>query len=255
MPIPANYPPFLRDRIRKRQGIGVGRNYRPWKGLREGPRAGTAGQPVGIKTGRRHDLITAAHRAYFFLRERLSDVTDIRERFPILSIAQTQELCAAANVAHPASGLTPEPLVIDFLFTRVVDGRQIYEARDLLTSDQEILRVKQAWCERRGVPWSAVDTSGLTTEVLDSLIFVRGWFRHRHQPDAKAVSRLVAAFERIHDRHLTLQEILEALSAKTKQKQEIVHNQFLYAAWADLIPVDLQHRVKLDAPVVLRGRN
>jgi hypothetical protein len=155
--------------------------------------------PLGIKTGRRHDLRSTVQRTYFFLQERRHSVEDVRERFPILNIEEALGLCAAHGVEHPYVGNTPEPILFDFVVTRRVDGKETFEARDLLHGDREqaLLPVKQAWCDRRNMNWSAVDTAGLTQTVLDSLIFIRGWYRHRYVADPATVDAFVKAFARV----------------------------------------------------------
>lgn len=225
----------------------------PWYGLREGPRAGTTGTPLGIKTGRMHDLPTKAHRTYFFLREREPGVVDIRERFPILSIRETLELCAEMGVRHPRSNVrgTPEPFVIDFLVTKASGGKALFEARDLLRADDRTLRVKQAWCARHGVPWMAVNAERLTDDLLDSLVFCRGWFRHLYEPNDSDINRFVNKFRRTHKRTLTLGQILHRLAMEPLKSAALINNEFRYAVWSGALKVDLTIPLGLQRPVML----
>lgn len=255
------YPKYLHARLKKKRGLGIGKTYKPWHGLREGKRKGTTGLPFGIKTGRMHDLQSHVHRAYFFLLERQADVLDIRERFPILHIPETLELCAKHGVDHPYSGDAPEPLLLDFLVTREIDGQPVVQARCLVAGrgkraevERSQLVVKHAWCAARGIDWKRVETDGLTTTFLDSLIFVRGWFRHRYKPDEASVSAFVRAFKRLHRRELSLAEILELCAAKIGQDYERCANHFRYAAWTKQIPIDLRFPLIMNEPVVLRDK-
>lgn len=256
---PSEYPEYLRARIRAGQGIGTGRQYRRWGTLRSSSRKGTTGLRVGILTGRIHELPSEAHRAYFLLRERVLGMRDIREHFPVLNISDTLKICADFGIEHVYSGHFPEPFCIDFLFTREVDGRVTYEARDLLPRGQsktasrkrDELRVKHAWCKSKGIDWKGVDTSGLTRTVLDSLMFLRGWYRHRFEPDNSSIDAFVRVFLRLYRKHLTLAELLDATSVKLGQRIEQVQNQFRYAGWTNRIPVDVKHVIRLDAPVVM----
>ncbi len=252
-PVPSNYAPYLRQKVKQGRGIGVRQSYKPWYTIREGPMAGTLGMPQGIRTGRRHDLRTQHQRAYFFNQERRREFSDFLELFPILTIAETLELCGSAGIEHPYKGPTPEPFVIDCVIAQIVDGVERYEARDFLTADPAHLQVKQAWCQRRGIPWCAIDPAPLTREVLNSLIYVRGWFRHKFNPANSDAEMVAAVFHSVYKPHLTLKEIEEIVASRTRQDGQLVHNKLLYAMWANLIPIDIRHPITLNMPVVLLG--
>ena len=117
----------------------------------------------------------------------------------------------------------------------------------------EKFRVQYEWCNQVGIHWAPVDSSRLTQELLDSIIFVRQWTKGGYEPDLEAAERFADLFRRQHMPHLTLSEAIEKCSSKNAESFDRCLDHFRYAAWSKVLKVDLTKAVILNQPVVLVG--
>ena len=256
---PLIYPPHLRARIKRRRGVGFGSHYVPWLKVREVPSKGTSAIIRGVSTGRPHHLLSELEATYFFLIERRSSTVDIREQWPILDLSRTLELCEQFGVRHAARNGYPEPFTIDLLITEQVDGILRYRAASVKSpedaSDPHVrlrLAVEHAWCQERGIPWTLVDTTRFNKTMLETLRFIRAWFRHRYVQDPSLEDRFVDQFSTAYAPNRPLSELLERLSKLLRQPMTVMQDAFRYCAWSNRIQPSLMHPLALDAPVVLR---
>lgn len=259
-PDPFLYPPYLRTRIKRRRGIGVGPRYVPWLKVRDVPSRGTSVISHGILSGRAHHLLSELEATYFYLLERRSSTVEIREQWPILDIDRTLELCAKFGVRQGVRNGYPEPFTVDFLITERVDGKLRYRAASIKSPEdaqdpgiRRRLAVEHAWCEERGIPWALVNTQRFNKTMLENLRFLRGWFRHRYVPDPSLVDRFASHFESLYAPNRPLCEILTVLSKALRQPTPTVEDAFRYCAWSGRIQPSLAHPLSLDAPVVLES--
>lgn len=258
-PNPLLYPPHLRARIRRLRGVGWGSLYVPWLKVRDVPSKGTSAIIRGVSTGRPHHLLSELEAIYFFLIERRAATVDIREQWPILDIDRTLELCKRFGVRHTTRNGYPEPFTIDLLITERVGGEFRYRAASVKSpedaSDPLVrlrLAVEHAWCQDRGIPWTLVDTTRFNKTMLETLRFIRAWFRHMYVSESSMEDRLVDQFTAVYAPDRSLGEMLGKLSKLLRQPMTVIEDAFRYCAWSNRIQLSLMHSLALDAPVVLQ---
>ncbi|MGF6605798.1 hypothetical protein OKW45_000698 [Paraburkholderia sp. WSM4175] len=259
---PALYPPYLRPRIRRGLGVGSLAAYNAWRNINNSGVKGTASCVKGIRVGRRYEILDERARTYFFLLERIQEITDIREAWPILDINGTLQLCSKFRVNHPQHDIFPEPICVDFLISeRGPEGlkfRAVALVRNparMTVRDQRLKQVAQQWCNDRGIDWSLVETSALDRTVLDSLRFIRGWYRHRLVPDPEIALKFARLFMDHYQNNLVLGELVELVRKSLRIRPDTALDLFRYCAWCRLIPVALTGRIAKNCPVILRAVN
>jgi len=89
--------------------------------------------------------------------------------------------------------------------------------------------------------------------MLETLRFVRGWFRHQYAPDPALEDRFVAQFTAHHAPNRLLSEVLVRVSRSLRQTMATVEDAFRYCAWSGRIQLSLAHGLAMDAPVVLKA--
>lgn len=256
---PNLYHPFLRSRIRRRRGVGFGKEYVPWLKIRDVPSRGTSSVVSGIHIRRPYHLLSELEAIYFFLIERRSSIIDIQEQWPILDVDQTLTLCALSGVQHRYRGQYPEPFTIDFLITEEIEGQIKCRAASIKTHADAVdpkirqrLAIEFAWCRERGVPWTLVDTSKFDRTLLANLRFLRAWFTNRYKPCSEGTELFAQYFERYYRTNVPLNELIQQAAHGLQLSESLAVNTFLYSAWSDRITVSLQYPLSLALPLILR---
>ncbi|WP_080428285.1 TnsA endonuclease N-terminal domain-containing protein [Burkholderia ubonensis] len=258
---PAVYPPYLRPRVRRGLGIGVGASYRPWRQIRRSGIRGTASYVRGVKIDRVYQLLSEKETTYFYLKERQPEVVDIREHWPILDLDRTLQLSQACGINHPMHDGMPEPFALDFLITEQSETGINYRAcclspmSDSPTKRSEgLLQVQSRWCQENGIAWYWVDISQFDRVILHNLRYIRSWFRHQYCIDEAAADAYAAIFLAAYQRNIPLHMLLAITAQHMHQSETDALDTFLYCAWSGRIPITLTHRLAINAPVVL-GRD
>lgn len=238
-PDPLLYPPYLRTRVKRGNGIGEGSHYRPWLATRDVPSQGTSFSGHGILTGRAHHGLSTLEATYYFLIERRAGVLDIREQWPILDIDRTLEICSELGVHHSFRQGYPEPFTIDFLVTEQVANGRSYRAASVKTAEDAAdpavrmrLAVEERWCRERGIPWTLVDTSRFTSTLLETLRFMRAWFRHHYVPTTDGEAMFMDAFRSSYIRNQLLSDFVARLTKSLRLPQPRVLDTFRYCVWS-----------------------
>lgn len=257
---PNLYPPYLRSRIQRGLGVGSGTAYRPWRDIQNAGTRGTAGCVHGIRIDRRYEILDQRARTYFFLLERVSTIADIRERWPILDIDSTLRLSYKFGVNHPKHDIFPEPITVDFLITEMGPEGPEYRVAALAENthrlsvrNQRLKQVAQQWCNDHEIGWTLVDTSRLDRTVYDSLLFIRGWYRHRFVPDSVIAERFAKFFMSHYRSNLVLNELVEMARKNMRLRPDAALDVFRYCAWCRLIPISLTGHIAKNCPVILQA--
>lgn len=98
--------------IRRGDGQGEGRNFRPFFHVRDVPSRGRSHILVGLRTGRTHHYLSDIEYNYHLLAEFASEVIDIREQFALLPWGETQSIASALRIRHPVYPCTHTPIVM-----------------------------------------------------------------------------------------------------------------------------------------------
>lgn len=162
-------------------GQGVGENYQPWLQVHDVPSRGRSTRLNGRKVERMHLTFSDIERHTLLAVQRLDDVTDIREQFPLWPIVETQEIAAELNIQHPAhpTGRMPILMTSDLLLT-VRKGRQelleviaCKHSQDLgRRRTLEKLEIERVYWERRGAQWTIVTELDLSNGFVSNLEWI-----------------------------------------------------------------------------------
>jgi hypothetical protein len=259
------YPTFWQARLRQGRGIGVGLLYRPWLKVRDLGSRGTSHVVLGIKSGRRHHLLSDYELLYFYLVERRKRTCQILEQWPILDLENTMRLSSELSVRHPYARGVPEPVTVDFLVTEHSENGSSVRAVAVKSPDDSLkpnvlrqLAVQERWCATHGLFWALADMSGVrdVRTTLESLKFLRWWFRFgASQPSEAESERFIETFLAGYRRDETLGDAIMRTGKAVNVRREVAIQTFRHAGWHADIPVDLQSPIRLDMPVVLLNDN
>ena len=164
--------------IKQGRGQGIGMDYVPWLKIQDVPSTGRASRIRGIKTDRIHHLLSDLETGYFYLLEYSDNVLDIRERFPLLPLEQTQDIAEELGIKHPADFQTKDDIIMttDFLITLDYKGKPANIARTVLLSGEldkkrtlEKLEIERIYWEKNGVDWGIVTDKEINNNFLQNL--------------------------------------------------------------------------------------
>ncbi|RYE44019.1 MAG: hypothetical protein EOP24_26015 [Hyphomicrobiales bacterium] len=254
------YPIYLHSWLGQGRGIGRGSKYLPWLTVRDVPSMGNSSHIWGVRTGRKHHLLSKPESIYFRLLERRKSVVAIQECWPILDIASTYKLCERFGTRHPQRRGFPDPVTIDFLIKVVdPDGKLSVRARAIKTSADskredvlQALSVQHAWCESVGLPWELVDATSFSDSMLESLKFIRLWFQHgKRKPEEADAKQFAHAFLHRYARNVVLDELIANVMRPMRMTRDQAIQHFRYTAWTGAVPVDVQFPIAMNSPLVL----
>lgn len=172
--------------IKQGRGKGNGPDYLPWLRCWDVKSKGRKHRLPGILHDRILHLMSDLERNAVLHFERMPQVIDIREQFP-LDREITRSIAKAMGVPHPADPGTKEHIVmttdllIDF---RARDGRivtrafSVKQAKDLL--DQRVQskqEIERRYWERFGYRWKPLlDVTLRRTSYFNAILWARDWF-------------------------------------------------------------------------------
>lgn len=149
--------------LKNKYGVGEGESYKPWLRVQDVKSHGVRSQIFGLKTGRVHHTLSSIETDFFYLAEYSDSVIDIREQFPLFPINLSIKIARTLGVAHPEHPETKVPIIIttDFLLTRLIDGKIVYEALSVKPENKsneervlEKLEIERVWWELLGIKFS-----------------------------------------------------------------------------------------------------
>ena len=180
------------------RGRGRGPTYIPWVGILDFYSEGRTREPYSHKFLRTHQLLSDGEWWTFLLLEWAADVIDVREQYP-LDRDITLEVAHGLRIPHQYYPGTHVPLVmtIDFLVTRIRDGKEYLEAFNVKTAADleaprviEELEVARATCEGMDIDHHLIVTERLPKQKLRNLEWIRD-----AQLDADATEPFPGFFE------------------------------------------------------------
>lgn len=149
-----------RKRLKEGRGQGTGSSYLPWLTIHDFPSRGTVSRVPGRKTGRIHHLMSRLELEYFYCLDWDSEVTDVREQFP-LDLNETVNIAAECRIRHPWDSRSRFPVVMttDFVINKkdTVFARSVKPSAELSKPRvREKLEIERRYWNDRGVEWKLV---------------------------------------------------------------------------------------------------
>ncbi|MBS0344701.1 MAG: TnsA endonuclease N-terminal domain-containing protein [Proteobacteria bacterium] len=171
----------IEDLHRQRRGQGEGPNYQPWRKVGDFYSDGVTNPIPSLRFEREIHLFSTAEQDLFMLLERASNVTQLREQFP-LSRDLTREVAHSLKIAYPCYPRTniPQVMTIDFLldfgevqdkFTEGWSSKPAEQGNwQRVLELEEIMRVS---LERLGATHRLIISNLVPASVVKNLSWVR----------------------------------------------------------------------------------
>lgn len=179
--------------LKNKYGVGEGELYKPWYRVQDVMSRGVRSQIAGLKTNRIHHTLSSIETEFFYLVEYSDSVIDIREQFPLLPINLSIKIAKSLDIEHPAHPKTKTPIIVttDFLITRMIEGKIIYEAVSVKPekkSDEirvlEKIELERVWWDLLGVKFSYFVGNELTLVQSNNI----NWATHPLRSDRELFS-------------------------------------------------------------------
>lgn len=184
----------IERRIKEGRGFGERDKYLPWITIRDLSSLGRCSEISGWKTNSRvHQLLSDLETRYFYILEFSSQVTDIREQFPLLdedkSISEILQIAKSIGIEYPYIPKigTKNVQTTDFLITLNINGKTELKARTIKYSKDlsnkrviEKFEIERIFWANRGVDWKIVterdmdSTFSFNVEFIHNAYFLRG---------------------------------------------------------------------------------
>jgi TnsA endonuclease N terminal len=184
------------------RGKGRGPTYLPWIRVMDMYSDGRSREFYSHKFGREHQLLSDGEWGTYLMLEWAHDVVDVREQFP-LPRDITQEIAHDLGIRHQYYPKTHVPFVmtLDFLVTRVRDGKEVLQALNIKTADEledadvvGHLEIARATCHGMGIDHHLVASEMLSKTVVTNL----GWIR-----DAQLDKDAIEPFPGFYEDHMS----------------------------------------------------
>lgn len=174
----------IEKRIMEGRGTGRLNEYKPWLTIQDVPSEGRASRIKGIKTGRKHELLSDMERDYFYILDFLDTVKDIREQFPLLPLEETELIAKELGYEHPKDPKTGEVIVMttDFLVTIAQNNKNLEIARTIKQRDDlfdrrivEKFEIERVFWERKGIDWSIVTEEEINDDLVKNISMIHNY--------------------------------------------------------------------------------
>lgn len=214
-------PESIEKRIAEGRGQGEGANYRPWLDVQDFASRGVIHRPLGLKTGRVHQLFSDLELKIFLIYELLISITDIREQFPLLPLEETLEIARMLGIKHPRDPVTGYPIVMttDFLLKLKLRREIVFHARTAkYKKDLDDPRLSEKfqiehfyWFKRREIDWGCVTDEDVPPILAENAALIHPFhlLSDLHPLTEKEVRKI--AFDlahRVRREELPLQDIV-----------------------------------------------
>jgi TnsA endonuclease N terminal/TnsA endonuclease C terminal len=178
----------IEERIQKGCGQGWGKDYLPWLTIQDVSSQGISTRILGIKTERKHELLSLHEIRYFYILEWSLLVSDIREQYPLLPLSETIEIAQQCGVKHPTDPRTGQAIVMttDFCISVRKQLGIIQQARTVKPSQDlqkkrviEKLEIERRYWENRNITWKIVTERDIPSVLAKNVAWLHPRF-HSH---------------------------------------------------------------------------
>lgn len=140
-------------RIKEKQGMGYGEDYKPWANHRFSSKGVRTRSSRGLHNNREHIFYSLLEYYAFLLFDFSDGISDIQEQYPLEPMEQTMLIAEELGVIYSKEP-DPKPKTIDLLVS-YTDGRkvayQIKQIGDLTRRTLEKFEIERIYLERRGI--------------------------------------------------------------------------------------------------------
>lgn len=162
--------------IAEGRGRGSGDNYIPWLKFADLSSIGRSHRVWGFKTKRVHHFFSDGEWKCFLTLQVDSNVTDIREQFPLDRMATWRCACEL-GFKHPINtDGTPYVMTIDFMVTRRVGDKFVYQPltfkydpTDLTPRENELLKIQHRFFESHNMTLRVIDESFFSGRIVKNV--------------------------------------------------------------------------------------
>jgi len=183
--------------IKEGRGLGIKENYKPWIRIQDVPSTGRSSRIKGIKTGRKHELLSDMERNYFYILEYSDKIQDIREQYPLLPLDETVIIAKELGIEHPKDPKTKENIVMttDFIITMTSGGNLIEVARTIKSKDDlldrrilEKFEIERIYWERKNIDWGIVTENEIDKTIAHNISYIHNYYDIREIDSLNEIS-------------------------------------------------------------------
>ncbi len=255
--------------IRRGDGQGEGRNFRPFFHVRDVPSRGRSRMVVGLWTRRTHHYLSDIEYGYHVLAEFASEVIDIREQFALLPLDETQSIARSLGIRHPVypGTQTPKVMTSDIVLT-VADSAEhrlcvlsVKPAHQLDLKNNGSQRVfEKLWIEEkywasRDVTWTLCTDEMLPKTRVRNLDLLRpAMVGEEFDLLNPRLPEFLALFTDSWSARRPLNDLLAATSRGLGIRIDEAFALFARSVWLRLLPINLDAAVISHSfPVILEN--
>ncbi|HDV0904766.1 TPA: heteromeric transposase endonuclease subunit TnsA [Vibrio fluvialis] len=182
--------------IKEGRGSGEHADYKPWLTVRDLPSLGRVHRVFGHKSRRTHHLLSDLELAAFLLLEWHSEVTQIREQFP-LERDTTRRLAVEAGIKHSNMGGIDQYMSSDFLVDSTDEHEPVFVLQAKYASalgdarTVEKLEVERRYWAEKEYPWYLVTEREIHPVVFKNI----QWFYPAQRDDEEGMELALQQIE------------------------------------------------------------
>ncbi|MBY8031502.1 TnsA endonuclease N-terminal domain-containing protein [Vibrio fluvialis] len=189
--------------IKEGRGSGEFADYKPWLTVRDLPSLGRVHRVFGHKSKRTHHLLSDLELSVFLMLEWHSEVTQIREQFP-LERDVTLRLALDAGIKHPAIAGVDQYMSSDFLVdsNNGEQPRFVLQAkyRDALEDNRTVekLEIERRYWQEKAVPWYLITEVDIPAVVAEN---IRWLYPAQKEIDEELSPQQIAFYAHVFEKH------------------------------------------------------
>ncbi|MCA0952143.1 TnsA endonuclease C-terminal domain-containing protein [Shewanella chilikensis] len=166
--------PLFAKWIKEGRGSGQHANYKPWLTVRDLPSLGRVHRVFGLKSKRTHHLLSDLELSVFLMLEWHSEVTQIREQFP-LERDITRRLAHDAGIKHPNIAGVDQYMSSDFLVDSIdekqprfaLQAKYVTDFSDIRTVEK--LELERLYWQDKTLPWYLITEQDVPDVVTQNI--------------------------------------------------------------------------------------
>jgi hypothetical protein len=163
-----------KTKFKDKRGQGIGNEYIPWIKVSELPSVGTSGRILGIKTGRKHELLSYMEKSFFYICDLSDKIVDIQEQYPLLEPRETLEISEKLGIKYPPSFENESHVfTTDFLLTyhnKEKIAISIKPSGKINERQLELFTIEEYYWRKRNIDWRIVTEKDLPEPVVNKNI-------------------------------------------------------------------------------------